>query len=84
MLYFLSPLDIVAVADRVAASLMPNGVVLLVNWRGRSEDPCTGDEAARLFMRQTRGWLEPRAHLHGDALSSGRQTGYRLDLLLRR
>ena len=83
VLYFLSPTDIAAVADRVAGSLVPNGVVLLVNWRGRSEDPCTGDEATRVFMRQTRGWLEPRTHLHGDALDNGRQVGYRLDLLVR-
>jgi hypothetical protein len=84
VLDFLSPADIAAVADRVAGSLMPNGVVLLVNWRGRSEDPCTGEQAARVFTRQTRGWLAPRTHLHGDALDSGRQGGYRLDLLVRR
>jgi 2-polyprenyl-3-methyl-5-hydroxy-6-metoxy-1,4-benzoquinol methylase len=84
VLYFLSPTDIAAVADRVAGSLMPNGVVLLVNWRGHSEDPCTGDEAARAFMRRTARWLAPRTHLHGDALESGCQGGYRLDLLVRR
>jgi 2-polyprenyl-3-methyl-5-hydroxy-6-metoxy-1,4-benzoquinol methylase len=75
VLYFLSPADIAAVADRCAGSLAPGGVVLLVNWRGRSDDPCTGEEAAALFIKRTRGWLQPRTHL-GNA-------GYRLDLLVR-
>jgi predicted TPR repeat methyltransferase len=89
VLYFLSPADIVAVADRVADSLAENGVALLVNWRGRSEDPCTGEEAARVFIRRTQGWLEPRTHLSGDTLddvrpAGGPPSGYRLDLLMRR
>ena len=45
-LHFLSPSDIATMADRVYATLDENGIVLLVNWRGRSGDPCTGDEAA--------------------------------------
>jgi predicted TPR repeat methyltransferase len=36
VLYFLSPTDIAKVADRVCATLDAKGVVLLVNWRGRS------------------------------------------------
>jgi SAM-dependent methyltransferase len=75
VLYFLSPADIAAVADRAAGSLASGGVVLLVNWRGHSNDPCTGEEAASLFIQRTQGWLEPRTHLE-DA-------GYRLDLLVR-
>jgi predicted TPR repeat methyltransferase len=84
VLYFLSPADIAAVADRIAGSLVQSGVVLLVNWRGSSDDPCTGEEAARVFIRRTRGWLEPRAHLNDDAVDDGRLAGYRLDLLIRR
>jgi 2-polyprenyl-3-methyl-5-hydroxy-6-metoxy-1,4-benzoquinol methylase len=75
VLYFLSPADIAAVADRCAGSLAPNGMVLLVNWQGRSEDPCTGEEAASVFIEQAQGWLVPRTHV--------REAGYRLDLLLR-
>ena len=75
VLYFLSPADIAAVADRSADSLAPGGVVLLVNWRGRSDDPCTGEEAASLFIQRTQGLLEPQTHLE--------DVGYRLDLLVR-
>ena len=75
VLYFLSPADIAAVADRSADSLAPGGVVLLVNWRGRSDDPCTGEEAASLFIQRTQGLLEPRTHLE--------DVGFRLDLLVR-
>src|SRR5690242_5116845 len=49
VLYFLSPADVARAADRVIDTLEPGGVVLLVNWRGRSDDPCTGDEAAGIF-----------------------------------
>jgi 2-polyprenyl-3-methyl-5-hydroxy-6-metoxy-1,4-benzoquinol methylase len=73
VLYFLSPRDIVTVTDRIADSLAPHGMVLLVNWLGRSRDPCTGEEAACLFMERTRGWLQPRTQLH--------EAGYRLDFL---
>ena len=34
VLYFLSPKDVVAVADRVCSSSDLTGLVLLVNWRG--------------------------------------------------
>ena len=76
VLYFLSPTDVAAVAARAASSLALDGVVLLVNWTGRSADPCTGQEAAGLFIERTREWLEPQIHVDG--------VGYRLDLLGRR
>lgn len=75
VLYFMSPADIAAVGVRSADSLAPGGVALLVNWRGRSDDPCTGEEAASLFIQRTKGLLEPRTHLE--------DVGYRLDLLVR-
>jgi 2-polyprenyl-3-methyl-5-hydroxy-6-metoxy-1,4-benzoquinol methylase len=75
VLYFLSPADVEAVADRSADSLARGGVVLLVNWRGRSDDPCTGEEAASLFIHRTQGLLAPRTHVEN--------AGYRLDLLVR-
>ena len=34
ILYFLSPADIIALADRTLATLEADGLVLLVNWRG--------------------------------------------------
>ena len=76
VLYFLSPADIAAVADRSVDSLAPRGVVLLVNRRGRSDDPCTGEEAASLFIKRTQGLLEPRTHLE--------HVGYCLNLLVRK
>lgn len=73
VLYFLSPKDVAAVADRVCSSLDSTGLVLLVNWRGRSGDPCTGGEAARLFIKRTAAALQPQVQIQEDK--------YRLDLL---
>lgn len=73
VLYFLSKRDVGAVAERVRSTLDPNGLVLLVNWRGRSGDPCTGDEAAQLFIDRSSAWLEPTVQYQGDR--------YRLDLM---
>jgi SAM-dependent methyltransferase len=75
VLYFLSPTDITATADRVVATLDQAGIVLLVNWCGRADDPCTGDEAARIFMDRTSQSLSVQAH--------HRTTDYRLDILRR-
>lgn len=75
VLYFLSPRDIAATADRIPATLAPGGVVLLVNWRGRAGDPCTGDEAAGIFIARTQQWLELALQHQEEA--------YRLDLLHR-
>jgi cyclopropane fatty-acyl-phospholipid synthase-like methyltransferase len=76
VLYFLSPADIAMVADRTSSCLKSQGVVLLVNWRGKSDDPCTGEEAATIFIRRARCWLAERLHQQND--------GYRVDLLCRR
>ena len=73
VLYFLTHADIARCASRVAGSLSPGGTVVLVNWLGRSDDPCTGEEAADHFIAATHGVL--RADL------TERHTGYRLDLL---
>ena len=75
VLYFLTPSDIEAVADRAVACLPLDGVVLMVNWRGRSGDPCTGDEAAGIFLRRAGSALAQLQHFSGPA--------YRLDLLSR-
>ncbi len=50
ILYFLSPDDLACMARRVCEGLAATGVVLLVNWLGRADNPCTGDEAAESFI----------------------------------
>ncbi|MEJ0019979.1 MAG: class I SAM-dependent methyltransferase [Acetobacteraceae bacterium] len=75
VLYFLSPPDIAAVAAHVHETLVPGGVVLLVNWRGGTDDPCSGDAAAETFIGGTRDWLSA-----GTQVAERR---YRLDLLRR-
>lgn len=76
VLYFLSPQDIAAVADRIPATSASDGVVLLVNWRGRAGDPCTGDEAADIFIARMERCLAPEVQHH--------EASYRLDVLRRR
>lgn len=73
VLYFLTPADIAHCAGRVAATLAPGGTVVLVNWLGQSDDPCTGDEAAGHFIAATQAALRVERTEH--------HTGYRLDLL---
>ncbi len=73
VLYFLAPLDIDRCADHVVASLMPGGKVVMVNWLGHSDDPATGDDAARNFISATAGRLL--------VARQDRYDGYRLDLL---
>ena len=52
VLYFLSPADIDTVAQRATAALQPGGTILLVNWTGPNDAPCTGDRAAELFISE--------------------------------
>ena len=49
ILYFLSPADLRRTARRAAASLRPDGLILLVNYTGRTNTPLTGQRAARGF-----------------------------------
>jgi hypothetical protein len=58
----------------VGASLLPGACVVLVNWLGQSDDPCSGDEAADRFIAATAGSLHVARQV--------RQPGYRLDLLV--
>jgi 2-polyprenyl-3-methyl-5-hydroxy-6-metoxy-1,4-benzoquinol methylase len=73
VLYFLTPEAIDHCASRVTSCLQPAGTVLLVNWLGQSDDPCTGDEAADRFIAEVAGHL--RVNLQE------RHVGYRLDRL---
>jgi SAM-dependent methyltransferase len=74
VLYFLSPVDVDRCAVRVKDSLLPGARVLLVNWLGQSDDPCSGDQAAERFITATAGTLMI-AH-------QTRRPRYRLDLLM--
>jgi cyclopropane fatty-acyl-phospholipid synthase-like methyltransferase len=73
VLYFLSPEDIDRCARRTKDSLLPGGKVLLVNWLGQSDDPCSGDQAADRFITSAAETL--------TVARQDRQPGYRLDLL---
>jgi 2-polyprenyl-3-methyl-5-hydroxy-6-metoxy-1,4-benzoquinol methylase len=59
MLYFLTATDITRLATRVAASLLPGGMVLLVNYTEQIDEPCSGDQAAEIFIAATRSQLSP-------------------------
>jgi predicted TPR repeat methyltransferase len=74
VLYFLSPRDIAAVATRARAALDTDGVVLSVNWRGRGDDPCGGDEAAAILLDATHRFLRVSSWYH--------TASYRIDLLV--
>jgi 2-polyprenyl-3-methyl-5-hydroxy-6-metoxy-1,4-benzoquinol methylase len=75
VLYFLSPGDINRCARSLTATLSPSATVLLVNWLGRSDDPCTGEEAASRFVTASKCvlWVARQE----------RRAGYRLDVLHR-
>lgn len=73
VLYFLSREDVALVARRTLETLREGGFVLLVNWTGETDTPCTGDEAAALFMNGTAGSLTP--------ILEERHPSYRIDLL---
>ncbi len=72
VLYYLGTADISRAARRVAASLRPDGLALLVNWTGPTDTPRTGNEAADLF-RSAAPTLRSLPAVSG--------AGYRLDLL---
>lgn len=74
VLYFLTAEDIQRLAVLVTQSLTPAGSILIVNWTGRTDTPCTGDEAAACFIRACR-----ERQWHPDL--SERGEGYRIDRL---
>jgi cyclopropane fatty-acyl-phospholipid synthase-like methyltransferase len=75
ILYYLNPADSAALCRRIEHSLVPRGLVVLVNWLGATDEPCSGEQAAEAFIAATRRWL---------ALSSvNRNEGYRMDVLTR-
>jgi len=72
VLYFLSPADIATCARKARESLAPGGVILLVNYTGRIDEPCGGEEAADIFLSAMAG-LSPAA--------TWRRETYRMDLI---
>jgi predicted TPR repeat methyltransferase len=71
VLYFLEAQDIRRLAMQAIASLAPGGHVLLVNYTEQTDDPCTGDEAAEIFIAA--GELRVARHVRAEK--------YRIDLL---
>jgi hypothetical protein len=52
VVYYLSPVDVGRLADRVTRSLSEGGCVILVHWTGPTDYPLSGDEAAALLIEQ--------------------------------
>ncbi|GBR09345.1 class I SAM-dependent DNA methyltransferase [Acetobacter oeni] len=50
LLYFLAPADILHLAQHCLAIRRPHTPIILVNWTGPTNTPCTGDTAADLFI----------------------------------
>ena len=50
VLYFLNPADVRRCAALAREALLPGGCVLLVNYTAQIDEPCSGDEAAELFV----------------------------------
>jgi 2-polyprenyl-3-methyl-5-hydroxy-6-metoxy-1,4-benzoquinol methylase len=73
VLYFLAEPDLHLIAAHAKRCIMPGGVVLLVNYTGQTDDPCTGDEAANKFIAATGPVLRVAVQ--------NRAPRYRLDLL---
>lgn len=74
LLYFLTPQDIRSLAAVVMESLQSNGHILIVNWTGQTDTPCSGSEAAEYFI----GACHER-HWVPDLSEQG--VGYRIDRL---
>jgi 2-polyprenyl-3-methyl-5-hydroxy-6-metoxy-1,4-benzoquinol methylase len=74
VLYFLSDADNRSLAQRCGMSLAGDGEILLVNWLGKSsDDPCSGDGAAKRFIAAAQSYSQVTSH--------ARSTGYRIDKL---
>jgi predicted TPR repeat methyltransferase len=73
VLYFLSADDIGRCALHVKNTLLPGGVVVLVNWLGRTDDPSSGDLAPNRFILAAEAFLR--------VVRQERHEGYRLEIL---
>ncbi len=75
VLYFLAPADVAAVARLAGEGLETGGRVVLVNYTGPMDEPCSGDRAAEVFMAAAAPVLR-------RSLALTRQR-YRIDMLER-
>lgn len=73
VVYYLDHDDVVRLASKVAASVLPQADILLVHWLGPTNYSLSGDEAAECFIAAA----APIARLY----SQTRTERYRLDLL---
>jgi 2-polyprenyl-3-methyl-5-hydroxy-6-metoxy-1,4-benzoquinol methylase len=73
VLYFLDESDLIETCARALGSLLPDGLVLLVNYTGETDDPFDGDTAASVFIKAAAPTLQP--------VLIRREPNYRLDLL---
>ena len=73
VLYFLSAADIACCARRVFDTLLPGGLVVLVNWLGKTDDPSSADAAPSHFIAATSATLR--------IVLQERHEHYRLDIL---
>jgi SAM-dependent methyltransferase len=73
VLYFLDESDLQETCGHALRSLLPDGLVLLVNYTGKTDDPSDGDTAASSFMKAVAPILRPVLEI--------REPHYRLDLL---
>ena len=73
ILYFLDEDDLRETCEHTLRSLLPGGLVMLVNYTGVTDDPTTGDDAASFFIKASFPVLRP--------ILQNRDSLYRLDLL---
>lgn len=54
-------------------SLKSNGHILIVNWTGQTDTPCTGSEAAEYFIRacHERHWVPDLSEQGRDIVLTG-------------
>ncbi len=73
ILYYMSPDDISSVASLACKSLLNRGNILLINYTGQITEPCSGDRAAEIFIREAGGCTMLRRQI--------RKETFRVDLL---
>jgi len=76
ILYFLDNTDIARTASLANASLTKDGILLLVNYTETIDEPCTGNEAAELFLQ----FFAPE----NVSITHLRNSSFRIDVLERR
>lgn len=52
VVYYLSPTDVDAMADRVVGALQPEGDLVLVHWTDETDYPLSGDAAVERLLRK--------------------------------